>query len=491
MHAVVSPAASPPRRPRALATAFLAGLALIWVWVLLTSTGSTDRAVLVTEVAGAAALALAAVHAPTPQGRRVVGLVGGWAALSALGDSWWLLTAGSPAVSYARGQYEPTSTVVVFLLRYAALAVALALAVPHRTGAPRGAWSALGDALAPLQVAGGAAALVALTTPLGDLLDDGHPYSLFFACDLLVAAGAASLVLRRALAVRRVPGHPARLAVATAVGVACLCAADAGVVLGLVRGSPTAGALGYTCGLVGAAVVVVAHLRAGRVPAPAGSCLPPVPVAGRGTRLAALLAARLLLPAAVLVLTTAGAVLGSTGTSTGTGAGSGAGWPAALGGDRPVTTGLAVTALAFALADAVLRLVRADRAETTAASAVTTTAVTSTATCGPSSTRPCAGRPRKVSSSPSSPDWSGGRAAACSSTPSAARPSSAQAAATPAATRRPARPGTSQPGRPASTSPHTTTSAHVPASSTCGTGTSAHSSPTRRPTGTSWPASSA
>ena len=362
MLAVVSPAAPPPRRPRALPTAFLVAVSLIWVWVLLTSTGSTDRAVLVTEVAGAAALALTAVHAPDPRARWTIGLVGCWAGLSALGDSWWLLTAGSAAVSYARGQYEPTFTVAVFLLRYAALAVALALAVPHRTGAPRRAWSALGDALAPLQVAGGAAALVALTSPLGDLLDDGHPYSLFFACDLLVAAGAFSLVLRRALSTRRAPGRPARLATATAVGVACLCAADAGVVLGLVRGSAAAGAIGYTCALTGGAVVVVAHLRAGRVPAPAGSCLPPVPVTGRGTRLAARVLARLLLPLAVLVLTTAGAVLGLTGT--------GDGWPAALGGDRPVTTGLAVTALAFALADAVLRLVRADRAETTAATAV-------------------------------------------------------------------------------------------------------------------------
>ena len=333
---------------RPLPTAALVAIALVWGWIAWSYAGTTDRAVLVAEVAATAVLGVTALCAPTPRGRATIGLVAGWTGLTALGDSYWLFTAGSPSVGYAEGSYEPAPTVVAFLLRYALGAAVLALALPQHAGRrPRGV--ALGAAPGTVQVATAAAALITLVPPTGALLGERGPSPTFFAADLVLGVAAVGVVLRIVLARHRVPRPARRLLTATAVTVLALVAADAAMVVSLLNGSVSAGVLSSTASASGCVLCVVVHLR-DRSDGVATACLPPAAGAGDRSRLLVRVLTRLVLPTSVLVVAT---------------------HRVSTGDDLPAhQLGLVALALALALAGALGHLVRAERDERAAAAVV-------------------------------------------------------------------------------------------------------------------------
>ncbi|WP_432564045.1 GGDEF domain-containing protein [Kineococcus sp. SYSU DK003] len=321
-----------------LHVASISGLALVWALMVNTYAGATDAPVVLVEVAASAVLATTAALAPTTRARWIVGLLAGWATLTAAGDSYWLLTAASPAVAYATGQHEPAATVAAMLLRYPLGALLLALALPE--AARRRGGSSLGGALGVAQVATSAATLLALLTPLGAFIAHNRPYSVFLAFDVALVAAAAGLLVRQGTTLT---------SAAPATAALTLAAADALMLLSLLESTAWTGVLSFTLALAGCAFCTVVLLRRGDPVAPLAALPPGAVGTTRATGLLLRVLRRLLLPVSVLVVSTAGLT------------------------QRTLTghqVGLVAVALALALVEALWHVVQAERAEQAAAAVV-------------------------------------------------------------------------------------------------------------------------
>ncbi|PRY12606.1 GGDEF domain-containing protein [Kineococcus rhizosphaerae] len=319
--------------------ASLTAMAAVWCVAVATLAGATNSAAVVVDVAAAAVLWAVAAWAPAGRPRWTIGLFAVWATATAAGDSWWLVSSGSPAVAYAHGQYEPAASVALFLARYPVGAAVLALALAGRSAGRVGPGT-FGRALPPVQATVSVAAAVALTTPIGGFIADGRPYSLFFTFDVLLAAAALSVALR--------PGasRPARAAAGAVVGV---CAGDGALLVALLEGSALASVVAYSVSLAGIAgcVVVLSSRREERA---AGLTLPPAATRRGVWRLLVRVGTRLFLPVGVLVVSVH-----------------------RLGGETalpPVHLGLVTVALGLALLDALGHFVRAQRDEAAATAAL-------------------------------------------------------------------------------------------------------------------------
>ncbi|NYD23378.1 diguanylate cyclase [Kineococcus aurantiacus] len=319
--------------------ASVGALAALWCLAVTTVAGPTDGAAVLVEVAASAILTTTAALAPAGGPRRTIGLLAAWATATALADSVWLLTSGSPAVAYAHGQYEPAASVALFLLRYPVGALALALAAaghPDRRLGP----APLSRTLAAVQVTASAAALVVLGTPIGGFIADSRPYSLFLTFDVLLAAAAVAVALRLGAT------RPSR---ATALAVLALCGGDGAMLVALLEDSAVAAGTSYTCSLAGVTACVVVQLSTRRADV-RGAALPPVPPERPASRLVVRVLTRLVLPVGVLVVS-----VHRLGTEDAL--------PA-------VHLGLVAVALGLALLDALGQLARAETDEAAAAAAV-------------------------------------------------------------------------------------------------------------------------
>ncbi|WP_432571986.1 GGDEF domain-containing protein [Kineococcus sp. SYSU DK005] len=323
-----------------------------WVVLLARYGGSIDRAVVGGEVLATVLFASVAVLAPGRRARQAIALLTAYVALTALGDSYWLLTVDPTGLSFAQREFEPGPTIALQVVRYAALLGLLAHATPP-AGGRRWTWR---RGVAQAQVTVSVTALLLLTTPAGALVDDGHSYSLFCFFDVAVAAAALSTVVGAAWTTPRPDRRATALLAATAAGVALLVLGDAVVVLSLTREAALTGSAGIGCVVAGGVVLLVANLRTGPLPPGVTPPLPRLPRRGHPHLvLVVTVAAQVLVPLAVSALAASRLTAAAA--------------PGGAPGPGAPTLGTAVAALALSLVQALVQSRRAQLAQVAASAA--------------------------------------------------------------------------------------------------------------------------
>ncbi|WP_432536266.1 GGDEF domain-containing protein [Kineococcus arenarius] len=342
----------PAGRRRQACAALAAVLVTGWALLLPGYDGSIDRAIVTGECLATVLLAAITALSPSRRARHALALLTTYIGLTALGDTYWLLTVDPTGLSFVDDDFEPGPTIAVEVVRYAALLGLLAHATPV-TGGRRWTWR---RGVSQAQTTVSVAALLLLATPAGALVDDGRSYSLFCFFDIAVAATALGAVLGAAWTTPRPDRGATRHLAATAAGVGLVVLGDAVVVLSLTAASTATGAAGMAAVVAGGGTLLAVNLRTGHpAPAPPGA-LPHVPRPGHpGLVLTVTVVVQVLTPLAVSALTAARLTAAAQpGSSAGPGA---------------ATVGTAVAALALTVLHATAQSHRARLAQVAAAAA--------------------------------------------------------------------------------------------------------------------------